>query len=46
LGSFAGAYIVGRLNADTGGYGASYIFMSVSLLISAILTIVAVKHKR
>jgi len=46
LGSFAGAYIVGRLNADTGGYGASYIFMSVSLLISAILTLIAVKHKR
>jgi sugar phosphate permease len=44
LGSFAGAYIVGRLNSDTGGYGASYIFMSVSLLCAAILTLIAVKH--
>ncbi len=43
LGSFAGAYIVGRLNADTQGFGASYIFMSVALLLSAIITIVAVK---
>ncbi|MBC7827447.1 MAG: MFS transporter, partial [Chitinophagaceae bacterium] len=46
LGSFAGAYIVGRLNADTGGYGASYIFMAVALLISAIITLVAVKNKQ
>jgi sugar phosphate permease len=43
LGSFTGAYIVGRLNADTGGFGASYIFMAVSLLLSAVLTIVAVR---
>ena len=43
LGSFAGAYIVGRLNADTEGFGASYIFMSVSLLLSAIITVIAVK---
>jgi len=46
LGSFAGAYIVGRLNADTGGYGASYIFMSVALLISALITLIAVKNKQ
>ncbi|MHA4842567.1 MFS transporter [Flavitalea antarctica] len=45
LGSFAGAYIVGRLNADTGGYGASYIFMSMALLISALITMIAVKTK-
>ena len=43
LGSFVGAYIVGRLNAETGGFGASYIFMSVALLLSAIITIIAVK---
>jgi sugar phosphate permease len=43
LGSFVGAYVVGRLNGTTGGFGASYIFMSGSLLLSAILTIVAVK---
>lgn len=46
LGSFAGAYIVGRLNADTGGFGASYIFMSISLLLSAIITVVAVKSNK
>ena len=43
LGSFVGAYIVGRLNAETGGFGSSYLFMSVSLLLSAVVTIVAVR---
>jgi sugar phosphate permease len=43
LGSFAGAYLVGVLNADTGGFGASYIFMAGSLLISAIITMVAIR---
>ena len=42
LGSFVGAWIVGQLNGATGGFGASYIFMAGSLLISAVLTIVAV----
>jgi sugar phosphate permease len=42
LGSFAGAYLVGLLNSSTGGFGASYIFMSGSLLLSAILTLIAV----
>jgi sugar phosphate permease len=42
LGSFVGAWIVGQLNGATGGFGASYIFMAGSLLLSAILTIVAV----
>ena len=44
LGSFAGAYVVGYLNGTTGGFGASYIFMAGSLLVSAILTLFAVKH--
>jgi len=44
LGSFAGAYLVGYLNGVTGGFGASYIFMAGSLLIAAILTIVALKQ--
>jgi len=44
LGSFAGAYLVGYLNGVTKGFGASYIFMSGSLFISAILTIVAFKE--
>jgi sugar phosphate permease len=43
LGSFVGAYVVGYLNGTTGGFGASYIFMAGSLLLSAILTMVAVK---
>jgi sugar phosphate permease len=46
LGSFAGSYIVGYLNGTTGGFGASYIFMAGSLFLSAILTIIAVKHRR
>jgi sugar phosphate permease len=43
LGSFAGAYLVGVLNSSTGGFGASYIFMSGSLLVSAIITMVAIQ---
>jgi sugar phosphate permease len=46
LGSFVGAYIVGYLNGTTGGFGASYIFMAGSLLISALLTIVALKKQK
>ena len=42
LGSFVGSYIVGYLNGTTGGFGASYIFMSGSLLLSALITIIAV----
>jgi sugar phosphate permease len=45
LGSFAGSYLVGYLNGTTGGFGASYIFMAGSLLLSAIITIIAVKNK-
>lgn len=45
LGSFVGSYIVGYLNGTTGGFGASYIFMAGSLLLSAIITIIAVKNK-
>lgn len=45
LGSFAGSYIVGYLNGTTGGFSASYIFMSGSLLLSAILTFVALKDR-
>jgi sugar phosphate permease len=44
LGSFAGAYIVGYLNGATSGFGASYIFMSGSLLLSALLTMAAIKE--
>ena len=43
LGSFIGAYIVGYLNGTTGGFGASYLFMAGSLLLAAIITVVAVK---
>ena len=46
LGSFGGSYLVGYLNAVTGNFNASYMFMAGSLLISAILTILAVKDTR
>jgi sugar phosphate permease len=42
LGSFAGSYLVGYLNGVTGNFHASYLFMSVSLFLSAMLTIIAV----
>ena len=43
LGSFVGAYLVGYLNGSTGGFGASYLFMAGSLLLSAIITLFAVR---
>lgn len=43
LGSFVGAYLVGVFNASTGGFGLSYIFMAGSLLLSAIITLVAIR---
>jgi sugar phosphate permease len=46
LGSFAGAYLVGYLNGKTGSFDASYIFMSGSLLLAAVLTLAAVKNKK
>jgi sugar phosphate permease len=45
LGSFLGAYLVGYLNGATGSFDASYIFMSGSLFLSALLTMIAVKNK-
>lgn len=45
LGSFAGAYVVGRLNASTGGFGASYIFMASCVFLSAVLMLFAVKNE-
>ena len=45
LGSFAGSYMVGYLNGTTGSFSASYIFMAGSLLLSAIITVIAVKGK-
>lgn len=46
LGSFTGAFFVGYLNGSTGGFGASYIFMAGCLLLSAMLTIIAVRTAR
>lgn len=43
LGSFAGSYLVGYLNGVTKSFNASYIFMSASLFLSALLTIAAAK---
>ena len=44
LGSFTGTYIVGYLNGTTGGFGASYLFMAVALLFSALLMLLVVKR--
>jgi len=46
LGSFAGAYIVGYLNGLTKGFGASYLLMAGTLLLSAILTIIVVRTSK
>lgn len=43
LGSFGGAYVVGLLNGYTGGFGASYLLMAGALVISSVLTVVAIK---
>lgn len=40
LGSFAGSYIVGYLNGSTGSPDASFIFMSLALVVSVVMTIV------
>jgi MFS family permease len=45
LGSFIGAYLVGYLNGITGNFGASYIFMAGSLLLSSVITLVALRKK-
>jgi sugar phosphate permease len=45
LGSFAGSYVVGYLNGATHGFGASYLFMAGSLLLSSVLTMFALKGK-
>lgn len=44
LGSFAGSYLVGYLNGSTGGFGASYLFMAVSLLLASILTVLVFRN--
>ena len=45
LGSFLGAYLVGYLNGTTHSFDASYIFMSGSLFMSALITIIALRKK-
>lgn len=45
LGSFFGAYLVGYLNGTTHSFDASYIFMSGSLFMSALITIIALRKK-
>jgi sugar phosphate permease len=46
LGAFAGSYLVGYLNGVTGGFGASYIFMSGSLLLAVLLTRFAIRDAK
>jgi sugar phosphate permease len=43
LGSFGGAYLIGYLNAHTGGFGMSYLLMAGALLVSALITLVVAK---
>ncbi|GAB3559978.1 MFS transporter [Spirosoma fluminis] len=43
LGAFLGSYLVGYLNGTMGNFGASYLFMAGSLLLSAGLTLIALK---
>lgn len=45
LGSFAGAYLVGYLNGSTGSFSASYVFMAGSLLLSAFITMIALRKE-
>ena len=45
LGSFFGSWFVGYLNGNTGSPAASFIFMAVSLLVSAGLTLVVRPRK-
>jgi len=46
LGSFVGAYGVGRLNGITGSSGASYLMMAAALIVSAFLTFLAPEKAR
>lgn len=39
LGSFVGSYVVGWLNAATGGPGSSYLLMAAALFISGLITL-------
>jgi sugar phosphate permease len=38
LGSFAGSYLVGYLNTETGNFNASYILMAVALVLATVIT--------
>jgi sugar phosphate permease len=46
LGSFAGSYLVGYLNTETGNFNASYILMSVALVFATIITIIVLPAPR
>ncbi|WP_373059400.1 MFS transporter [Zunongwangia sp. H14] len=46
LGSFAGAYLVGHLNAVTESFDASYLLMSCSLLLAAIFTFLGLENPK
>jgi len=42
LGSFSGSYLVGYLNSETGNFNASYILMSVALVLATVITIAVI----
>ncbi|MGN7884911.1 MFS transporter [Dyadobacter sp. 22481] len=42
LGSFAGSYLVGYLNSETGNFNASYTLMAVALVLATVITMVVI----
>lgn len=46
LGSFAGSYLVGYLNSETGNFNASYTLMSGALILATIITWVVIPEPR
>jgi sugar phosphate permease len=44
LGSFAGSYVVGYFNGNSGGFGTSYILMSGALFLAVILAGIVIKE--
>ncbi|QRR01262.1 MFS transporter [Dyadobacter sandarakinus] len=46
LGSFAGSYLVGYLNGVTGNFNASYVLMSVALVLSTVITLIVIPSPR
>ncbi|MCF2499234.1 MFS transporter [Dyadobacter chenhuakuii] len=46
LGSFAGSYLVGYLNSETGNFNASYTLMSGALVLATIITLLVIPNPK